>query len=135
VVAAAVSGALERALQDGWDPRLGLDAIFAVVRAANQHVEDTKPWTMARAEDAGDDDARQGLDTVLAELVEALRLVAEALRPFLPTAAERLGAQLGVTLSATWSSSLRWGAGSGGQLVGASRPLFPSREREPTTAV
>ena len=123
IAAGAVSDALERARR-AWDPRLALEAIFAVVRAANQHVDDAKPWALAR-----DDRARDRLDVVLAELAEGLRVVAEALRPFLPTTAERISEQLGTPLAADWRAALRWGAGDGGQRVSAPSPLFPNRER------
>jgi methionyl-tRNA synthetase len=88
VAARALDERVARALED-WDPRAALDAIFAVVRAANRRVDETKPWALARAGDS------RALDAVLAELAESLRLVAEALRPFLPDTAERIARQLG----------------------------------------
>src|SRR4030095_2654541 len=55
-VVADVPDALRRGLGDDWDPRRALDAIFAVINAANRRVEQTKPWLLLRAErdrDAG----------------------------------------------------------------------------------
>jgi methionyl-tRNA synthetase len=125
-LAGGLAGSLDRALGDGWDPRLALDAIFAVVRRANQHVEETKPWALARAERAGDVEARRRLDTVLSELVESLRLVAEALRPLLPDTAGRIAEQLGITPGREWARAVAWGAGATGTRVGTPVPLFPA---------
>ena len=119
---------LHRTLGDRWDPRLGLEAVFNMVGAANRFVEDTKPWVLARAEGGGDVDAGQRLDHVLWNLAECLRLVAEALRPFLRETADRIATQLGVTLAANWTQGLQWGALSAGGQVAAPLPLFPKRE-------
>jgi methionyl-tRNA synthetase len=123
--AADLPAALHRALGDGWDPRLALDAILAVVRCANRSIEDAKPWALARAERDGDRDARRRLDALLQELAEGLRVVAEALRPFLPETAARMAAQLGVAPAANWIQGLRWGDVASGTRVAAAEPLFP----------
>jgi len=119
---------LHRTLGEGWDPRVGLEAVFNLVGAANRFVEDTKPWALARAERGGDVDASQRLDHVLWNLAECLRLVAEALRPFLPETADRIATQLGVTLAANWTEALQWGALPAGEQVAVPVPLFPKRE-------
>jgi methionyl-tRNA synthetase len=125
---ADVPEALRRGLGDEWDPRRALDAIFAVVRAANRRVEETKPWVLLRAERDGDNlDASRHLDATLAELAEVLRVVAEALRPLLPEAAERIATQLGVALGTRWLDALRWGGLRAGTRVAAPHPLFPRR--------
>jgi methionyl-tRNA synthetase len=135
-VVAEVPDALRRGLGDDWDPRRALDAIFAVVNAANRRVEQTKPWLLLRAERDGDGHAgRDGnghagrrLDTTLWELTEALRVVAEALRPLLPDAAKRIATQLGLPLAPDWSQALRWGALPAGTRVAAPQALFPRRQ-------
>jgi len=121
-------GLLHQALGEGWDPRVGLEAVFNLVGAGNRFVEDTKPWALARAEGGGDVDARQRLDRVLWNLAECLRLVAEALRPFLPETADRIATQLGVTLAANWTEALQWGGLPAGRQVAVPVPLFPKRE-------
>ena len=124
---AEVPEALRRGLGDDWDPRRALDAIFAVVRAGNRRVEETKPWVLLRAERDGDLEAGRRLDAALAELAEALRVVAEALRPLLPHTAERIASQLGVTPAARWWEALRWGGLPAGTRVVAPQALFPRR--------
>jgi methionyl-tRNA synthetase len=119
---------LHRALGEGWDPRVGLEAIFNLVGAANRFVEDTKPWALARAEGRGDVDANQRLDRVLWNLADCLRLVAEALRPFLPETADRIATHLGVTLAPNWPEGLQWGRLPAGVQVAVPVPLFPKRE-------
>jgi methionyl-tRNA synthetase len=126
--AARLPAVLHRALGEGWDPRLALEAVFNLVGAANRAVEDTKPWALARAEGGRDVDASQRLDRVLWHLAECLRLVAEALRPFLPETADRIATQLGVTLAANWTQGLQWGALRAGGQVAAPVPLFLKRE-------
>lgn len=124
-ITGALPGNLHRALDEGWDPRLALEAIFAVVRAANQHVEETKPWALAHGERAGDAAARYALDTVLGELAESLRIVAEALRPLLPDTAGRIASQFGITLSDVWPAALEWGSAPAVGRAEAPIPLFP----------
>jgi methionyl-tRNA synthetase len=126
-VARAIPEALHRALGEGWDLRHALEATFALVTRANRAVEERRPWALARAERDGNGGAGRRLDTALWELVECLRLVAEALRPFLPTAAGRIAAQLGVEPAPDWERALRWGIFPGGTRVGAPVPLFPRR--------
>jgi methionyl-tRNA synthetase len=127
-VAARLPGDLVRAFTDGFDPRAALEAILSLVAAANQAVEERRPWALARAEQEGDTAAGRRLDGALGELAETLRLVAEALRPFLPETADRIAAQLGLGLSSSWARALEWGAGAGGTRIASPAPLFPRRE-------
>ena len=125
---ADVPDALQRGLGDDWDPRRALDAIFAVVRAGNRRVEETKPWVLLRAERDGDVEAGRRLDATLWELTEILRVVAEALRPLLPQAAERIALQLGLTPASSWRDALRWGGVPAGTRAAAPQALFPRRQ-------
>jgi methionyl-tRNA synthetase len=126
-VAEGLPAALDRAFADGWDPRVALDAIFALVRRANQTVESAKPWALAQGERAGDANARRRLDGVLGELAECLRLVAEGLRPLLPETAARIATQIGTTPAPSWRQALEWGGARAGAKCGAPTPLFPRR--------
>ena len=126
--AAPLDATLEQALGGGWDPRMALDAIFALVTRANRTVAETAPWTLAQAERGGDAAAGWRLDTLLWELAECLRVVGEALRPLLPDTATRLLAQLGVAPATEWTRGLQWGRLPIETRVETPTPLFPRRE-------
>jgi methionyl-tRNA synthetase len=127
-VAACLPRDLSRALGEVYDPRAALDAVFTLVVRANRHVEAMRPWALAREEGAGSDSAARRLDTVLCELAEVCRLVAEGLRPLLPDTAERIAAALGLSLTTSWNRGLEWGGLQPGQRVGRPAPLFPRRD-------
>jgi len=101
--------------------RLALsEAAQAIMRfgtAANRYAEETAPWQLARAGEGG------RLATTLYHLVEAARLVAWQLWPFIPEAASeahrRLADQEVVSGLGTF------GAGHDGARVTAGPPLFP----------
>jgi len=122
---------LHVAMTHDYDPQAALAAIWELVTRTNRYVEESAPWALSKAERAGDGAAARRLDTVLLSLAEALRLVAEALRPFLPSTAERMAAQLGVTLvKGDWTAALSWGSLAAGAKAGEPRPIFPKREVE-----
>ncbi|HEX2514559.1 MAG TPA: methionine--tRNA ligase, partial [Chloroflexota bacterium] len=126
-VATAAVAALHEALAR-YDPQSALGALWEVVARANRYVEETAPWTLARRAGAGEAEAGEHLDRVLVTLVEALRVVGEGLRPFLPGTAGAVLAQLGQTPASRWEEGLRWGAAPGAPPAGrvqAPRPLFP----------
>ncbi len=127
-VAAGLADRLRVAVGDAYDPQTALVAIWEVIARANRYVQETAPWTLAQLELAGDTTARGRLDTVLAGLVETLRIVAEVLRPFLPMAAERVANQLGTTHALDWLDALRWGYRLTGWKTPPAMPLFPRLE-------
>jgi methionyl-tRNA synthetase len=77
-----------------FDLRAATAALWAVVAEANRFVTATRPWELAKAARAGDGPAGPRLHGVLAALLDACRVVAGELRPFLPLAAERITAAL-----------------------------------------
>jgi methionyl-tRNA synthetase len=108
---AALAGGVDRALDD-FDFRAATDALWLVVDEGNRLVEAERPWELARAERAGDGSAAARLDSVLASLVGACRVLAGELQPFLPTGAQRLRDQL-----------------QSGDRIGRPQPAFPRLER------
>jgi len=96
---------------------LALDEIWQRVRRLNRYVEEQTPWQLAK------DDARaDGLDRVLATLVEGLRVVSVLLHPYLPASTEVLLAALDAPeVSLTGA---RLGAGTVGRVTQL-EPLFP----------
>ena len=87
------------------------------MRRLNRYVEEQAPWTLAK------DPARAGeLDTVLASLIEGLRVVAVVLHPWLPESTGKLLDALGspqVDLECARVQAGRLGA------IDKLAPLFP----------
>jgi methionyl-tRNA synthetase len=119
-----------------------LATLWDFVDAANQFVDATQPWTLAKAMKAGDVEAGDRLGAALADLVESCRLVALAAAPFIPTASPRALAQLGYGYGYAADGNggpallgeLRWGARSAESgTVAVAEPLFPRLDAEATT--
>lgn len=121
---------------DQFDFRSALEAIGALVTRANQYVEATAPWRLARQEST-DTEASRRLDTVLYTLAETLRLLAVHLSPFLPTAAATMSQDLGQTDTAPqrFSKVTAWGQLTPGSMVAPARPIFPRIEERPPDVV
>ncbi len=101
------------ALRDIWD----------LVGATNRYIVAREPWRLAK-----DEDRRAELETSLYVPADALRVIAELLRPFMPTTAERLLAMLGqVAAPASWLT-LETGTLIPGSTLGETVPLFPRME-------
>jgi len=127
-LAAGLAERIAVALGEEYDPQSALSAIWELVNRVNRYVQETTPWTLAQAERTGDLVARDRLDTVLSHLIESLRVIAEALRPFLPETAERIARQLGTILGADWTLALGWNHLLVGYTVPTPWPIFPRLE-------
>ena len=129
-IASGIAGRVQDSMGNEYDPQSALVAIWELVARANRYVQESAPWTLAKAERAGDREASDKLDTALYHLAETLRLVGEAVRPFLPDTADRIASALGAgTQEQGWLKSLEWGAGGSGQAVApVGRVLFPKIE-------
>ena len=66
-----------------------LEAIFDVLRRSNKYIDDTTPWVLAK-----DEDKKDRLEMVIYNLLEAIRVCANHLSPFLPDTSERIIRQL-----------------------------------------
>ncbi|MBD7952404.1 methionine--tRNA ligase [Oerskovia rustica] len=110
-----VGRAVDAALADA-DLRAATGAVRRIVDAANRYVDAEKPWELAARERAGEEGAAVLLDLVLARLVEACRVVAVELSPFVPDGAARLREQLGSPQGAQTAGPDR---------VGTPTPVFP----------
>ena len=66
-----------------------LDDIFDVLRRSNKYIDETMPWALAK-----DDSKQNRLETVLYNLLEAIRVSASLLEPFLPETAMKIFNQL-----------------------------------------
>ena len=102
-----------------------LGAIFSLVDAANKHYQETQPWKLAK-------DPANGL-AVAASLyagLEALRIVAHLLWPYMPRTADAICGQLGLPSpeGVLWPQIARWGLLEPGRKVHAGPALFPRLE-------
>lgn len=106
---------------DQWEIGNALNSIWHFVRRTNQYIEQREPWKLARH--AGQE---RNLDTVLATVAEATRLLAVYLAPFLPSASNRMLAQLGEEPigAGAWVDKGTWGSGGLTRVVGGG-VLFP----------
>ncbi len=106
-----------------------LEKIMQVVGKANKYIEESAPWTYAKA---GDMDS---IKLIMADLLEVLRITAVAIAPFLPETAQKIWQQLGLegkieekidknelTVSKNTSD---WRAFPAGIKVKKGDPLFP----------
>ena len=102
-----------------------LAAIFSLVDAANKHYQVTQPWQLAK-----DPANSVAVASSLYAGLEALRITAHALWPYMPNVADSICAQLGLPspAHAPWPAVARWGLLEPGRQVHAGPPLFPRLE-------
>ena len=67
-----------------------LDAVISVFRRANKYIDETTPWLLAKEEDKKD-----RLSTVLYNLLSAIELGANLLKPFMPETSEKIFSETG----------------------------------------
>ena len=112
----------------------GRDISAALVKAlnlageANQYVEQTAPWKLAKQRD------NRALDTVLYHLAESLRIIAILISPVMPKAAHGIFDQLNWKMELSGKeerfslADAEWGRLPDGHVVGKPVPLFPRIE-------
>jgi methionyl-tRNA synthetase len=110
-------------LMEGLDFSNALVAIWAFISRANQYLERTSPWILAR-----DEAQKPRLGTVLNTTAEAVRLIAYLVLPFMPATASGIASQMGFSLDAT-SEWPHWGSLPAGAQIGQVEPLFPRIDR------
>ncbi len=96
------------------------EGLLGLVSRANVYIDRKKPWQMAREQDAG-------LDGVLAELSEALRIVAYMCYPFMPEAFNKMMEMVGFP-EVTDGNPLEWGSIKWKTKIGDLTPIFPRIE-------
>jgi len=100
-----------------------LQSIWSLVTRANQYVDQTAPFKLAK-----DPAQAQRLDEVLYNLVETSRVLAVLLWPFLPGTAVKIYAQLGLVGAPDKFATASWGGLPAGHAIGVPAPLFPRKE-------
>jgi methionyl-tRNA synthetase len=120
-VAQAVKGTLEN-LQ-AFALQSALESIGTIITRANQYVDQTAPFKLAK-----NPDQSTRLDEVLYNLAESCRILGVLLRPFLPTTAEKIAAQLGLAHVPDNLSEAQWGGLTPGHVIGEITALFPRKD-------
>lgn len=98
-------------------------SIWALVARANQYVDRTAPFKLAK-----DPAQASRLDEVLYNLAETCRVLAVLLWPFVPQTAARIYAQLGLRNAPDHFSQAVWGGLNAGHMIGEPAPLFPRKD-------
>jgi len=112
-----------RALLEKSELQGALKAIWGLVTRANQYVDQTAPFKLAK-----DPLKAQRLDEALYNLAEVCRILAVLLWPFLPETAGRIYRQLGLAGAPDRFSDAQWGGMKAGHVIGTPEALFPKKE-------
>ena len=104
-----------------------LEEVFKVIQRANKYIDENAPWTLAK--DMEKNAPRLG--SVLYHLLEATRICAVLLTPFMPQSMDKLFAQIGAGPDCrSWDSAAQWGALPQDAAVSKGENLFPRVDLE-----
>jgi methionyl-tRNA synthetase len=83
-----------------------LMAIWEFINVTNKYIVEREPWTLAK-----DPANKARLETIIYNLLEALRVIAVLITPFMPGSAKKIMDQIGIadTTGQTFDSIRRWG--------------------------
>jgi methionyl-tRNA synthetase len=128
-LAEAARTAIDQAARafDAFEFSRGLDAIWAMLSAADKFIVEQAPWKLARGTDPAD---AQKLNDALYASAETLRIAVALLHPILPESTAKIWEQLGMPepLEKLELAKLAWGELKPGQKVGQIAPVFPRVE-------
>lgn len=111
----------EQAMED-FDLKRALEHVFDFAMFANKYVEDTKPWVLAKEDEAM-------LAEVMYNLVEMVRHLAYLLWPFIPSTTQKMLKALGLEgVDVEYADVQSWGGMKEGQVVEKPEPLFARME-------
>ncbi|MDD5226956.1 MAG: methionine--tRNA ligase, partial [Candidatus Omnitrophica bacterium] len=105
-----------------YDPREALAKIWTVITRANQFVEETKPWALAK-----DPSQKEALADVLFNLADAVAHVGVLLQAFMPDTAKRILMRLKVKTPEKILSGQEFSKplAIAGTVIEKGEPLFP----------
>jgi methionyl-tRNA synthetase len=109
------------AAMDTFAPQTALAEVFRLISRANKYIDETAPWVLAK-----DEANRARLAGVMYHLLEAIRVSAILLTPFMPESCSKIFAQIGAEgETVTWEAAARFGALPVGASVTKGETLFP----------
>ncbi|MFW5856063.1 MAG: methionine--tRNA ligase [Bacillota bacterium] len=107
---------------------VALEEIWNFVRRTNKYIDQTTPWILGR-----DESQKERLGTVLYNLLDALRIIAGMLKPFLVETPYLIGEQIGIKdmiEKCSWEDVRQWGLLPSGNKVNEAEPIFPRIDME-----
>ncbi len=105
-----------------------LEEIWNFVRRSNKYIDQTQPWILGK-----DQTKKERLGTVLYNLLEALRIIAGMLKPFMIETPEHIFQQLGLNgeiKELKWNDIEKWGGLKTGIKVNKGEPIYPRIDME-----
>ena len=114
-----------RAAMDTLAFQDALRALWRLLAETNQYLVVREPWKMIKAEGPTD-----GLARILWNGLEAVRIVATGLLPFMPTVARQVLAAVGTTTVPETLEAMAWGGTSTSAPLPELAPLFPRIDKE-----
>lgn len=94
-----------------------LEDIWTLIKRTNKYIDETSPWVLIKED-------KDRLDTVLYNLIESVRIIAQLIEPFLPHTSKLIFEQLGIE-SMGWDSAREFGLYPVGNKVTKGENLFP----------
>lgn len=124
-VSAVVASAKERFEKAMETHRISdaLDAATEPARFLNKYVDDKAPWALSKSGDAS-------LDQVMRSMLMLLRSAEGMVRSFVPSAADAIAAQLGLSPLTTWEEIGTEGTLPAGTKLEQPVPMFPRLEKK-----
>jgi methionyl-tRNA synthetase len=101
-----------------------LTQIWEAVNRGNKYIEESAPWVLAKQSDQ-----RKRLQTVMYNLVEAIRLTSYLISPFLPETATKIAGQVKADPRAAWATARDWGKLAPRTQTSLGGVLFPRIEK------
>jgi len=103
-----------------------LSEIWAVINRANKYIEEQAPWKLSKEQKTDQ------LKAVIVQLLEVLKIVAQAIWPFMPSTSEAIWIQLGIKtlLGDAKITKNMWGFFEKGGRINKGAPLFPRVETD-----
>ncbi len=102
-----------------------LEEIWNLIRRSNKYIDETTPWILAKNEED-----RERLDTVLYNLVEALRIISILIKPFISHTSDSIRTALNLKTEVKWDDANTWGLSQAGEKLKKIKALFPRLDIE-----
>ncbi|WP_296829053.1 methionine--tRNA ligase [uncultured Megasphaera sp.] len=109
-------------LMDDMKINDAINDVWTLIRRSNKYIDETTPWVLAK-----DENQAQRLQTVLYNLIEAQRIIAALVSPFIPVSAADMWHQLGLGdfAQANLQDAQQWGLYPADTKVEKGQALFP----------